>query len=84
MYYVYVLKSQKDTFCYIGSTTDLRRRFKEHTDGEVPSTKPRRSLVLIYYEAYLTLEDARTREYRLKKKSQAYAQLMKRILHSKN
>ena len=54
MYYVYVLKSLKDGKGYIGSTTDLRRRIVEHAEGEVKSTKPRRPLELVYYEALRT------------------------------
>ena len=52
MYYVYVLKSEKDGKLYIGRTTDLRRRYSEHTQGHVFSTKGRRPLLLVYYEAY--------------------------------
>lgn len=82
MFYVYVLKSQKDGMCYIGSTNDLRRRVKEHDDGLVVSTKPRRPLELVYYEAYKSENDARKREWSLKLKSRAYAQLRKRIENS--
>jgi len=51
-FYVYVLKSEKDGNLYIGKTKDLKKRFKKHTDGQVPATKNRRPLQLIYYEAY--------------------------------
>jgi putative endonuclease len=83
MFYLYVLKSSKDGNCYIGSTTDLKRRFKEHSEGLVISTKNRRPLELIYYEAYKALADARRREHSLKLKSRAYALLYKRIEESK-
>lgn len=83
MFYVYVLKSLKDKQCYIGSTNDLRKRFKEHNNGLAKSTKPRRPLELIYYEAYKSEKDARKRESNLKLKSRAYAQLRKRIEDSK-
>jgi putative endonuclease len=79
MFYVYVLKSQKDGMSYIGSTNDLRRRVKEHNSGLVISTKPRQPLELVYYEAYKSENDARKREWSLKLKSRAYAQLRKRI-----
>jgi len=82
MYYVYVLKSDKDKKCYIGHTRNLKKRFYEHNSGKVSSTKPRRPLVLVYYEAYKSLADAREREVRLKLKSKAYAQLYKRIQNS--
>lgn len=82
MYYVYVLKSKKDGNAYIGSTNDLGRRFEERTLGKVTSTKPRRPLELVYYEAYKSEKGARLRESRLKLKSRAYAQLRKRIAQS--
>ncbi len=82
MYYVYVLKSLKDTQGYIGSTNDLKRRLSEHNEGRVSSTKPRRPLNLVYYEAYASETDARYREKALKLKSRAYTQLRKRISES--
>jgi putative endonuclease len=82
MYYLYVLKSNKDGNAYIGSTNDLERRMQEHNNGEVQSTKPRRPLELVYYEAYKAQKDARLRESKLKLKSRAYAQLRKRIEQS--
>lgn len=51
MYYTYVLKSLKDDKLYIGFTSDLKRRFLEHSNGEVESTKDRKPLILVYYEA---------------------------------
>lgn len=51
-YYLYVLKSEKDSDLYIGKTVDLIRRVREHNLGSVQSTKGRRPLKLIYYEAY--------------------------------
>lgn len=56
MYYVYILKSTKDNKHYIGSTNDLKRRFKEHQLGKVDSTKSRRPFLLEYYEAYSSKE----------------------------
>ena len=51
---------------YTGKTADLRRRFSEHTNGKVDSTKLRRPLSLIGYEAYETESDATRREQFLK------------------
>jgi putative endonuclease len=79
MNYVYVLKSLKDGNAYIGSTTNLRRRFAEHEKGLVISTKSRRPFELVYYEAYKDEKDARLREASLKLKSRAYAQLRSRL-----
>lgn len=66
MYYTYVLRSIKDTKFYTGSTNDLRKRLKEHNGGKVPSTKGRGRFEVIYYEACLNEQDARTREKYLK------------------
>ncbi len=66
MFYVYVLISDKDGLFYTGSTNDLKRRLSEHSDGKVESTKKRRPLRPIYYEASINEADARAREKYLK------------------
>lgn len=65
-FYVYVLISLKNKELYIGLTTDLRRRVKEHNLGLNRSTKPYMPWKLIYYEACLSEHDARRRERYLK------------------
>jgi len=65
-YYTYVLQSKKDADWYTGSTRNLQKRFEQHKKGQVESTKDRRPLKLIYYEACLSEEDARRREKSLK------------------
>jgi putative endonuclease len=72
MYFVYVLKSVVDKNLYIGSTNDIQRRLIEHNTGKVASTKPRIPFELIYYEAYQSEKDARTRESALKSRRQAW------------
>lgn len=66
MYYSYILKSEKDGKFYIGYTKDLKLRFEEHRKGRVESTKDRRPLKLVYYEACLNQQDATHREKYLK------------------
>lgn len=66
MFYVYVLKSLKDKNLYYGFTEDLKQRVKFHNLGINASTKHRRPLELIYYEAYIDEKDARKREIFLK------------------
>ena len=66
MYYVYILFSTKDRKLYTGYTTNLKKRILRHRYGEVKSTKDRRPLKLIYYEAYLVEKDAKGREKYLK------------------
>ena len=66
MYYVYILKSKIDNKFYTGFTSDLKKRLKEHTKGNVASTKGRRPLELFYYEAYQEKQLALQREKFLK------------------
>jgi putative endonuclease len=66
MFYVYVLISEKDKKFYTGCTSKLRERIEEHNNGLVLSTKNRKPLKLIYYEACLAREDAFIREKYLK------------------
>lgn len=66
MVYVYVLQSANDGHLYTGCTRDLRNRVTLHNLGKVPSTKDRRPLELIYYEACVNEHDAFRREKYLK------------------
>lgn len=61
-YYVYVLLSLRDKLFYVGYTNNLQKRIQEHNQGQVFSTKSRRSLKLIYTETCLNEEDAKQRE----------------------
>jgi len=79
MFYIYLLRSKKDDKLYIGFTDDLRRRLKEHNSGKSKSTKHRRPLELIYYEAYKLEQDARKRERNLKLFGRALGGLKRRI-----
>jgi putative endonuclease len=79
MYYVYLLKSKKDSKYYVGYSSNLRSRYEEHQSGLVNSTKNRRPLELIYYESYNKEYLARKREENLKKFGSAYGGLIKRI-----
>lgn len=82
MFYLYIIKSFKDGKLYIGSTNNLVRRFKEHNDGLVFSTKYRRLFKLVYYEAYSVEAEARKREHNLKLRANAFNQLKRRIKDS--
>jgi putative endonuclease len=66
MYYVYILFSGKDRKFYTGYTKNLKLRFEQHNKGLVESTKNRKPLRLIYYEACLSQQDATHREKYLK------------------
>jgi putative endonuclease len=62
MYYVYILKSQKIDWIYIGYTENIERRFVEHQQGLSIATKPYAPFELVFYEAYKAKADAKRRE----------------------
>jgi putative endonuclease len=61
-HYVYVLKSLKLDWLYVGSTSDLKQRYRSHNNKENLSTKGYAPFNLIFYEAYLNKKDALRRE----------------------
>ena len=82
MHYVYLLKSLKSNFIYVGSTDDLRRRFEEHDKGKELSTKSYKPFKLVYYEAYNNKQDALLREKKLKHHGSVMGHLKKRVRNS--
>ena len=66
MYYVYILKSETSGELYKGCTADLKRRVKEHNAGNSKFTRSNGPWKLVYYEAFLSKEDARREELFLK------------------
>lgn len=65
-FYVYILESEIDGKNYTGYTKDLNLRLSQHNNGYVESTKYRKPLKLIYFEACLSQKDALKREKYLK------------------
>lgn len=61
-YYTYVLRSKKDRGYYIGFTSNIKERIKSHNRGNVESTKNRRPLEIVYFEACLSKGKAENRE----------------------
>ena len=61
-YFVYILRSLKDGLFYIGYSDNLKQRVYDHNMGKNVSTKNRRPLELIFYEAYRDKADALRRE----------------------
>jgi len=80
MYYVYVLQISgiKNKNFYIGYSSELRKRFKEHLKGLVKTTK-NKNPKLIYYEAYNDKYLALKREKGLKNSGSVYMGLIKRL-----
>lgn len=66
MHYIYVLRSLKDGWLYVGRTKDLAQRFKEHMAGGVLSTRNRRPMRFLYAEMCHNIKDATRRERYLK------------------
>ena len=66
MHYTYVLQSKLDGHLYVGCTANLMARIETHNSGAVSSTRSRRPLELVYYEACLSEKLAHTREQQLK------------------
>lgn len=66
-FFVYILQCSDGTY-YIGSTNNLERRVHEHNHVKKGAryTKTRRPVALVHSESFLTLHDARVREYELK------------------
>lgn len=79
MNYVYLLKSLKDNWTYVGSTQDLQKRFRQHNNGEVKATNFYKPLNLVYYEAYRDLETAINREKEIKVSATEKDRILKRI-----
>lgn len=73
MYYVYLLKDKLKNTTYIGYTSDLRRRLKEHKE-KLPE--------IVYYEAYKSEKDARGRELKLKQGGQTVRRLKEKLKES--
>ncbi len=74
MYYVYVLRNEENQELYYGYTNNLERR----TTGHKKNTEWK----LIYYEAYLSENDAREREQKLKQYGQSRTHLKNRFKES--
>lgn len=61
----YILQCSDDSY-YVGSTTNMTLRAKEHSEGSCPYTSSRLPVKLVYTEEYETLNEARHREMQIK------------------
>ena len=67
MNYTYILEC-KDGSLYTGWTNNLEKRVRDHNEGNgAKYTKARRPVVLAYYEAFETKEEAMRRECAIKR-----------------
>lgn len=80
-YYVLLIPSVQRTKkqFYVGYTSYLRKKFESHNVRQNISTKYGAPWEMVYYEAYPTKEDAKRREYKLKRYGQALRQIKARV-----
>ena len=75
--YVYILASAKNGTIYIGVTSDLLKRVWEHREGVVPGfTKRYGCKLLVWFEAFDDLEQARLRELQMKEWKRSWKVLL--------
>ncbi len=67
MPYVYILKSLRDNRYYIGSTTNIEKRFQGHLSGNTHTTRRFGSIEIALVQEYHTIAEARSVEIKLKK-----------------
>ena len=67
VFYVYILECADGSF-YVGCTTNLEKRIKQHNNSKwgAQYTKIRRPAILKYSEEFETLKEARRRESEIK------------------
>lgn len=69
--FTYIVKCS-DGSLYTGWTNDLDKRLKAHNSGRgAKYTKTRRPVELVYYEKFLTKQEAMSREARIKQLSRS-------------
>lgn len=66
MYYVYIIKSLKIDWFYVGLTSNLKRRLSEHNRGKTHSTKAYYPFKLVYSKKFASRMSARDYEKFLK------------------
>lgn len=73
-HYVYVVQCTDGTF-YTGYTTNVRRRIKEHNNGDgAKYTRGRNPVSLVHTEEFETQSKAMQREYEIKQLSKSAKQ----------
>ncbi|GAB4248257.1 MAG: GIY-YIG nuclease family protein [Ekhidna sp.] len=66
-YWVYILKSEKDSSFYIGYTNNLSRRLNQHNAGKSRYTSKKLPWKIVYSEIFDSKTEAIRRELFLKK-----------------
>ena len=72
-FFVYILASKRNGTLYVGVTNDLVRRMTEHKAKLVPGfTRQYGVTLLVYFEAFDSILEARAREHSLKRWRRAW------------
>jgi putative endonuclease len=72
-FFVYILASKKNGTLYVGVTNNLARRMAEHKAKLVPGfTRQYGVNLLVYFEMYDSILEARAREHALKRWRRAW------------
>jgi len=72
-YFVYILANRKRGVLYTGMTNDLIKRVTQHRAKAVPGfTRTYGVTMLVYYEEYASVDEARAREATLKRWRRAW------------
>ncbi len=72
-YFVYILTNRRRGVLYVGFTNDLVRRMGEHKAKIVPAFSKTYGLtLLVYYEEYPSVAEARAREASVKRWRRAW------------
>ncbi|MBI1305577.1 MAG: GIY-YIG nuclease family protein [Bacteroidetes bacterium] len=66
MFFTYILRSVEHKRFYVGMSSDVDQRLKQHNAGRTKSTKPYGPWELIHVEEFETRLEARKRELYLK------------------
>ena len=79
MFFVYILKSLENNSYYVGHSSDISARLKQHNNGRVRSTKAYRPWEVVYSEELETKSEAFKREMQIKsyKGGKAFKDLIK-------